>query len=955
MNAPLPPDESERLDALRRYAVLDTPPEAAFDEIAALAARLCGAPHAAVTLVDAGRQWFKAVVGVSARETPREESICAHVVWAGEPLQVPDASKDSRFAEMSQVRGEPHVRFYASVPLRASSGHVLGTLCVFDRRARTLSAEQMEMLRVLAAQVMAQLELRRHVHEQARTESALLGILEDQRSAEEALRRSEREQRALAERLAAERASLVEAQTVAKMGGWETDLATLAVRWSEQTHRIFETDPASMSPSHALFLEFVHPEDRAAVDEAFHDSMAGEGETRTIEHRVLVSGGRVKHVEERWRIVFGADGMPARAVGTCQDITERVLAQAEQTRLAERLAETLETITDAFLTIDREWRVTYANGEATRLLRRERDELVGREIWEVLPHAPGTPFEDALRRAATERVTVKLVEYYPPFDQWLGVRVFFSAQGLAVYLSDVSELHRAEAQLRLFENSIARLNDMVMITRATPVEEPGPEIVFVNEAFERITGYTRAEALGRSPRFLQGPKTQRAALDRIREGIAAGRAVHEELINYGKDGREYWVDMNISPVADACGVVTHLVAVERDITERKKLEDQFLRAQRMESIGTLAGGIAHDLNNLLAPILMGVELIRRLEPREDTHRLLLNMERSARRGAELVKQVLSFARGVEGARVSVHLRHIVGELESIVANTFPKNIVLESNLSRDLLLVTGDPTQLNQVLLNLAVNARDAMPSGGRLSISARNVEIDAQYAVMNRGVAAGRHVLLEVADTGAGMTREVIDRIFEPFFTTKEVGAGTGLGLSTVLGIVRSHGGFVNVYSEPGHGSVFKVYLPAQAATGADATVAEGATNLPRGAGELVLIVDDEVSILSVTRQTVEAFGYRALTAEDGAQAIGLYAQRQGEIRAILTDMMMPVMDGLALIEAVRRISPDVPVIAASGLNTNGHMAKATALGIQHFLAKPYTTEALLTVLHRVLAGKPS
>ncbi|MBC8011757.1 MAG: GAF domain-containing protein, partial [Burkholderiales bacterium] len=278
MNAPVPPDESERLETLRRYAVLDTPPEAAFDEIAALAARLCEAPYAAVTLVDAGRQWFKAVVGVAARETPREEGICAHVVLAGAPMQVADASIDSRFAHLPFVLGEPHVRFYAGVPLRAPSGQVLGTLCVFDRRPRTLSAEQMDTLGVLAAQVMAQLELRRHLHEQARTESALLGILEDQRSAEEALRRSEREQRALAERLEAERASLAEAQAVARMGGWETDLATFAVRWSEQTHRIFETDLASVAPTHELFLAFVHPEDRVAVDEAFRDSLGGGGE-----------------------------------------------------------------------------------------------------------------------------------------------------------------------------------------------------------------------------------------------------------------------------------------------------------------------------------------------------------------------------------------------------------------------------------------------------------------------------------------------------------------------------------------------------------------------------------------------------------------------------------------------------------------------------------------------------
>ncbi len=279
--------------------------------------------------------------------------------------------------------------------------------------------------------------------------------------------------------------------------------------------------------------------------------------------------------------------------------------------------------------------------------------------------------------------------------------------------------------------------------------------------------------------------------------------------------------------------------------------------------------------------------------------------------------------------------------------------MFSSNLPPDLWSVTGDPTQLNQVLLNLCVNARDAMKNGGRLTVSGLNAEIDAQYAVMNRGVGAGRYVVLEVADTGMGMPPAVVDRIFEPFFTTKEVGEGTGLGLSTVLGIVRSHGGFVNVYSEPGRGSVFKVYLPAQSAEPCLHETTEVSQVLPRGSGELILIVDDESSIRSITQQTLESFGYRAVTADDGAQAIALFALRRGEIDLVITDMMMPVMDGPALISAVRRLDQKVPIIAASGLNSNSSMAKVSAAGVGHFLAKPYNTESLLKVIRIVLSGK--
>jgi PAS domain S-box-containing protein len=771
---------------------------------------------------------------------------------------------------------------------------------------------------------------------------------------EAALRaKAEMEQRALVESLEIERARLAKAQAVAKLGSWETDMRTLAVRWSEETYRIFGCEPRGFSPSHQAFLELVHPEDRAAVDAAFSASV-NSIEPQVIEHRLLLADGTIKHVEQRWQQQFDHEGRANRAVGTCQDITERKRGESAHQEVLLRLSDTVESIADAFCTLDTEWCFTYLNRETERMLRKPRAELLGRNVWDALPEMRGTVIEYQLQTAMTERMPVHFEEYYQPLGQWLEIRCYPSAQGLALYFRDVTERRRSEAQLRLLESSIARINDIVIITKAEPLSEPGPEIVFVNDAFERVTGYSREEAIGRSPRFMQGPKTSRDVLERIRFAITRGRPVKEEIINYGKDGREYWLEINITPVADADGRITHLVAVQRDITERKKLEEQFLRAQRMESIGTLAGGIAHDLNNLLSPIIMGADLLFRSETKAETRMVLQNMQRSARRGAELVKQVLSFARGVEGARVSVQLRHIVQEVELIIANTFPKNITFTSNLPPDLRTVTGDPTQLHQVMLNLCVNARDAMPAGGHLSVSGLNVVIDAQYAVMNRGVAAGGYVMIEVSDTGAGMSKEVQDRIFEPFFTTKEVGSGTGLGLSTVLGIVRSHGGFLNVYSEPGRGSVFKIYLPVRAQEPDAGAPLINHDSMPRGAGELILIVDDEATIRSVTRQTLESFGYRAITADDGAQAIALYAQRRKEIALILTDMMMPVMDGASLISAVRRIDATVPIIAASGLNSNSSMAKASAAGVRCFLSKPYGTDTLLQTLKTAL-GKTS
>jgi len=351
---------------------------------------------------------------------------------------------------------------------------------------------------------------------------------------------------------------------------------------------------------------------------------------------------------------------------------------------------------------------------------------------------------------------------------------------------------------------------------------------------------------------------------------------------------------------------------------------------------------------------MGLDLLQQYELPPECAPVVENIRRSARRGTDLVKQVLSFARGVEGVRVAVLLHHLVREVESIVQNTFPKNIQFEADVPRDLWPVTGDPTQLNQVLLNLCVNARDAMPGGGRLSVRARNVELDETYAAMNRGITPGRYVRIELADTGCGIPPEALDRIFEPFYTTKELGKGTGLGLSTALGIVRSHGGTITVASEVGQGTTFVLHLPSPAASVPEAAAPAAVEHLPRGRGELVLLVDDEESVRSITRQTLESFGYRALVAEDGAQAISLYAAHRQDVAVVLTDMMMPVMDGPALIAALHRLDPGLRIIAASGLEANGSSLRGLPAGVHHFLPKPYTAEAMLTALHDLLGRPP-
>lgn len=402
---------------------------------------------------------------------------------------------------------------------------------------------------------------------------------------------------------------------------------------------------------------------------------------------------------------------------------------------------------------------------------------------------------------------------------------------------------------------------------------------------------------------------------------------------------------------DSDGKPKLFIGVLQDITERKKLEQQYLRAQRLESIGTLAGGIAHDLNNVLAPIMMSIDLLKmKLSKKEpDLIPILESIGNSSKRGAELINQVLSFARGMEGHRVEVQLRHLIAEMEKIARETFPKNIQLHSSLQKDLWILIADPTQIHQIILNLCVNARDAMPNGGSIIIRAQNVILDESFTRLHLKANTGPYVKIEVEDTGEGIKPDYIEQIFDPFFTTKDVGKGTGLGLSTTLTITESHGGFIEVYSDLGQGSRFNVYLPAQQ-NSADSPSQEEIRQLPVGNGETVLLIDDEASVRLIASQTLENFGYKVITASNGAEAISIYATRHSEIDVVITDMMMPTMDGPATVKALRHFNPDVKIIGASGLTANSKIAN-TIEGLDHFILKPYSAEIVLTTLKKVLS----
>jgi PAS domain S-box-containing protein len=517
-------------------------------------------------------------------------------------------------------------------------------------------------------------------------------------------------------------------------------------------------------------------------------------------------------------------------------------------------------------------------------------------------------------------------------------------------LLDITERKQAETRIQEQALLLDEARDAICVSTLDC------RIDYWNQGAEQLFGWTAAEVRGRHARELFGE----AALPQL---LAAKEATEQtghwsgELPLHTKAGKEVIVQSRWTLLRDEAGQPKSLLIINTDITEKKQLEAQFLRAQRLETIGVLAGGIAHDLNNMLAPILMVSALLRTKVSDPDGLKWLDTLETSAKHGAELIKQILAFARGVEGERIELQVRHIILDVEKLLRETFPRSIRLQVRAPRDLWPVQGIATQLNQVLMNLCVNARDAMPNGGRLEITAENTVLHELYARQRGDARPGPHVLLTVSDSGTGIPPDVLPRIFEPFFSTKEVGKGTGLGLSTVANIVKGHEGFLHVYSELGKGTAFKVYLPALASevTRRQDTEPEP---LPRGKGECVLVVDDEAGVRQVAKASLESHGYRVFTASDGTEALTIFIQQRAQIDLVLTDMMMPFMDGPSLIRALRNLDPAVRIIGCSGLMDAQRLAQLSESGPLDLLQKPFDIARLLKTVAKAVgapAGEPA
>jgi PAS domain S-box-containing protein len=786
-----------------------------------------------------------------------------------------------------------------------------------------LVEEDAEYLKCYSEVVATQLEEK--VRELERT-------VQQQQSAERALRASE-------ERLCS---TLEATQIVA----WEADLVAGQFHETGPVARLFGQGEGFKHESIESLVDDVHPDDRRDFQIKLAEALRGESCFRQ-EYRISLSDGTIRWIAAIGDLQRDAQGRPKRFLGLAREITD-----LKRTEMALRkVSRAVEQSPDSIVITDSTGNIEYVNPKFSEVTGYALVEVLGqnprilksgemppeqyRQMWQAITSGRDWRGEFHNRRKNGtlywESATIS------PVRDTRGVITHFLA-----IKQDITEHKLALERIREQAALLDQTQDAILVLGLNR------HLRYLNRSAERFYA-PRPGPLDDldAPSLLFQEHPERCA--EVCQATMEGGHWSGEITGITALGVRRVVRSRWSLVHDTAGRPFSFLIVNTDVTEQKRLEEQFLHAQRMEGIGTLASGVAHDLNNILSPILMAADMLRPVVTKPEDLEVITLLENGARRGADIIKQLLTYGRGVEGERVAVQPRSLLKEMVKVIRETFPKNITVEQQIPENLWTVLADPTQIHQVLLNLCINARDAMPQGGRLTITAENLIVDAAYTAVNPEARPGPCVVLRVGDTGTGIPPEILHKIFDPFFTTKEPGKGTGLGLSTVLGIVKSHEGFVQVDSRMGEGTQFKVYLPASVES-TELPPEPSTDPMPEAHGELVLLVDDEDSVRAVGRYALESSGFRVITAADGAEALMVFSRSRVPIRAVVTDMIMPVMDGAALIRALRRHSPDLPLVAMCGLSDEESVAVQAGISRNAFLHKPFSTAKLVRMLHKVL-----
>jgi two-component system cell cycle sensor histidine kinase/response regulator CckA len=920
------------LAALHKTGLLDTPAEERFDAVTRLAARILAAPTVIVSLVESDRQYFKSTTcraGVMpAGWHPLEASLCQDVVGTGTPVVVSDVLAEPELAERATS-----LRAYAGVPLTTDNGYVLGALCALDEKPHDWTEQDLAILTALASGVMS--EIQRRVAELAAHDTQL--------------------------RLVADRTLAHAVQQQMPVGVMVAEIPSgRLVSVNAQMTEIFRTSfkPVADLKSYHELVGF-HNDGTAytALEWPLARTVITREPVRGEEIRILRGDGTDGFIRMSSAPVVDATGNVVSVVAIVVDVTDQRKAERAVRITDERFRFVARATKDVIWDWDIKTSALVWNDAVETVFDHKQNEIHPEISWwydhlhpddrerviagihGVLDHG-GTSWSDQYRylhgSGSYSNVTDR--GYIARDNTGAATRMIGA-------MTDVTERSRSEAAIRFQAQLLNAVQQAVVAT------DPEGIVIFWNKFAEILYGWTAEEAAGQTIQELTpSPFLREHGAEMVMRG-AAGESWTGESLVQGKSGKPFPALITNAPVRDESGRVLGYVRVSIDLTERRSLEEQFRQSQKMDAVGRLAGGIAHDFNNLLTVIRLNTEIIMDgFDPTDPRSEDVKQIRSAAERASTLTRQLLAFSRKqILQSRV-LDVNSVIGNVEPMLRRLIGEDITITTACGARGYLV-ADPGRLEQVLVNLVVNARDAMPEGGRITIETRNIELDENYSSEHSAVVPGRFVMLAVTDTGVGMNRDTREHAFDPFYTTKEAGKGTGLGLATVYGIVKQSGGYVWLYSEPGHGTTVKIYFPEVSAAAAFATTDHrtASSAIERGS-ETILLVEDEEAVRALTSRILKKQGYNVIAAQHGREAMDIATREEGHIDLVLTDIVMPGINGRGLVERLSGIRPGIKSLYMSGYTDDDIVRRGFIEPSKRFLQKPFTTDSLLQTVRKVL-----
>lgn len=918
-----PVDEALRLQRIQELDLSEPFADPALDELTSLAARTFDCPVCAISIVGETSIHFPSRFGADLTRIARESSFCSHAIQQSDLFIVPDATRDQRFASSPMVTTSNGFRFYAGAPLHAPTGEAVGTLCLLDHAPREFADSQRDTLRILARQVLSRLENRRQsreLHENQRFLSALI-------------------------------------RNIPGMA-YRCNLTTSCIMTfvSDGCRQITGYEQSDLEPGGSIhFPDLILPSDREEYLKSRLSSLENAG-TYDGEFRIRHRNGEVRWLWERASSIRDQDGHLNGVEGFVQDITARREADALLRESEARLKFALDATDDGLWDWDIPSGRVYFSPQWARLLGYDPAEVPQRvEFFYTVLHPEDV---ERVNQVLTEhmagrlpvkqdevRLKMRSGEYRWFFDR--GKVVTRDESGaptrMVGTISDISERKKSEQALRVSDAALKSISQGVLIS------SPEGVILSANRAFLSITQYSESELIGSNTRFLRDRMEDQSVAEAMAVARKAGQEFSGEVLDRRKDGTTFWNDLTVTPVRNEQGRVSHFIAIIRDVTERKLLEEQLRKAQKMEAIGQLASGIAHDFNNILAAIIGNAEMT--FEESESSHpgyECVQGIKKATIRAKSLVQQILTFSRQQSQERRIISLEPVLLETVKLLRATIPSLVELVPVIEPGLPKVLADSTRIHQVLVNLCTNAWHAMEGRpGRIDIHLKQVHLDSAACLRLAGLRPGVFLCLQVRDNGHGIEPDRLERIFDPFYTTKAPGIGTGLGLSVVHGIVENHEGRISVSSTPGHGTTFDIFFPV---TEAVAEVApEPVASTQAGRGQRILFLDDEIALVAIGTRMLKRLGYEAAGFTSSMEALKRCRENPAEFDLVITDFNMPGASGLNVASELMQIRPDLPVVLCSGSVTEELRSRARECGIRDVLHKPNTVEEFRNTLSRI------